>query len=102
MEEYMQLILSKYPDQYTEELITSTIMPKLETASPIILRSLKKFLTDGVIDEIVLLGYSVEKLVNEHGMNELAAFLTLAWIIREPQEAIESLRKGHDTIIKTS
>lgn len=31
-------------------------------------------------------------------MNEVAGFLTLDWLLREPEKAIASLKKGHDTI----
>ncbi len=33
-----------------------------------------------------------------HKMNPIAAFLTLDWLIREPEQAIESLKHGYDFI----
>ena len=43
-------------------------------------------------------GYTFESLMESHGMNPIAAFLTLDWLIREPQRAKESLNRGHDFI----
>ncbi|KAA6336648.1 hypothetical protein EZS27_015204 [termite gut metagenome] len=39
-------------------------------------------------------GYSFEKLVTDFGMNPIGAFLTLDWLIREPDIAIKELKKG--------
>jgi hypothetical protein len=98
MDEYVNLITSKYPEIYTEEDVKQNILPKLSNMTPLLLSSLKKFLTEGELDEINLLGYSVEKLKVEHNMNEVAAYMTLDWIIKEPEEAIVSLKRGHDTV----
>lgn len=47
---------------------------------------------------IELQGYTVERLMNEHTMNAIAAFLTLDWLNREPDKALAALKKGHDWI----
>lgn len=39
-------------------------------------------------------GYSIAKLQKERGMSYPAALLTMDWIIKEPECAIKSLRKG--------
>ena len=43
-------------------------------------------------------GYSASDLMSERGMNPIAALLSLDWLIREPEQAKESLRKGHDRV----
>ncbi len=44
-------------------------------------------------------GYTLARLMDEHGMKPIAAFLTLDWLQREPEKAKESLARGHDQII---
>lgn len=39
-------------------------------------------------------GYSITNLQRERGMSYPAALLTMDWIIKEPECAIKSLRKG--------
>ncbi len=43
-------------------------------------------------------GFTTERLMAEHGMKPIAAFLTLDWLAREPQAAKVSLARGHDSI----
>lgn len=44
-------------------------------------------------------GIGFKTLVNTFGMNEINAFLTLDWLIREPEEAKMALISPVDTII---
>ena len=57
-----------------------------------------KWLETGELENAEVAGYSVRDLQTKHGMNELAAFLTLDWLIREPEKATASLQRGHDTV----
>ena len=43
-------------------------------------------------------GYTFESLTESYKMNPIAAFLTLDWLIREPERAKGSLRRGHDIL----
>ncbi|OGZ60922.1 MAG: hypothetical protein A2919_00135 [Candidatus Spechtbacteria bacterium RIFCSPLOWO2_01_FULL_43_12] len=96
-EEIVNLIQAKYPQLYPNEKI-DILTSSLEKMSPVVKKALESFLSSGNNLELNLLGYSVEKLTKEHGMNEIAAYLTLDWIVREPEKAIESLKKGHDFV----
>lgn len=89
-------MLSKFPEYSGESL--SKVMSKIETMNPLLKESLIKYLKEDTLDEVNLLGYTVETLRDDYHMNEVAAFLTLDWIIREPDEAIASLQKGYDTV----
>jgi hypothetical protein len=42
-------------------------------------------------------GYTVERLIREHGMNPVGAFVTLDWLRRDPQQALSALKRGHDS-----
>ena len=56
------------------------------------------FIETGLLPETEIEGYTVEQLMTEHKMKPLAAFLTLDWLIRFPDEAKKSLAKGHDWV----
>ena len=43
-------------------------------------------------------GCDVESLKAEHGMNEIAAILTLDWLLRDPAPALAQLGRGHDQV----
>ena len=45
--------------------------------------------TDYVVD-----GYSILSLMSDRGMEYPAALLTIDWIIKEPQKALQSLKRG--------
>jgi hypothetical protein len=85
----------QYPQKAAE-----VVAEKLCAASPTIQNAFTEYRDTGNIPEICIENYSVEKLQREHGMNEIAALLTLDWLMREPEKAKASLRKGHDTIKK--
>ena len=46
------------------------------------------------LPQIIIEGYSYKTLVENYGMKPIGAFLTLDWLIREPQKALTSLKKG--------
>ncbi|HOV34783.1 MAG TPA: hypothetical protein PLS56_02205 [Candidatus Dojkabacteria bacterium] len=90
------LILSKFPEYNEDQL--SKIMSQIDAMSPLLKKSLQKYLEKGTLDEINLLGYTVQSLKDNYGMNEITAFLTLDYILREPEKAVESIKKRYDTI----
>lgn len=98
--EIIDKIRSTYPNIYPDNKVDNLRLT-LGKMSPVIKKALVSFLENGNHEEIILLGYSVEKLVKEHGMNEYAAYATLDWIIREPERAVGSLKKGHDIVKAT-
>lgn len=96
-EELIKSIQSKYPDVYPESKV-GLLTSGFEKMSPVIRKSLEELLQTNNHLELNLLGYTVDRLINEHGMNEVAAHLTLDWIVREPDKALESLKRGHDFV----
>jgi len=94
----VNLILSKYPSEYSNENAPQILEKSIKEMTPFMRRSIENFLINDQLDEINLLGYTVKILKNQHHMNEVAAYLTLDWILREPQKALQSLEKGHDMI----
>lgn len=96
-DEIKKIIQSKYPDKYPDNKI-GVLDASLDKMTPAVRMSLENFLQSGQRQDISVLGYSLDKLMNEHGMNEVATYLTIDWIIREPTQAFQSLRRGHDFI----
>lgn len=97
MERIKKLILGRYPGLYLDENI-ELLLSSIEKMDSSLRIKLENFLTSGEVSETVIQDYSVERLVKEHKMNELAAFLTLDWIKKEPLKAIMSLKKGYDIV----
>lgn len=92
-----QLIHTRFPDLYTEEGINKLDLEK-NPQDPQLRNALETFLDQDTLPNIEIAGYTVQKLKEEHHMNEIAAILTLDWLKCEPGKALESLKKGHDFI----
>lgn len=82
-----------YPEEKAQ-----LIVKKLDSSQPKIKAAVDLWWNEAKIPTIEIAGYNFKRLVSEHNMNPVAAFLTLDWLLREPEEAIASLRKGHDYI----
>jgi hypothetical protein len=76
------------------------IAEKLVNCTPQIQVAFTKFWEKGEFPNMEVEGYTFASLVSEHGMKPIAALLTLDWLIREPEKAKESLKKGHDVVVK--
>jgi hypothetical protein len=58
--------------------------------------------TSGEPPELEIGGFTLVRLAVEHGMNPIAAFLTLDWLARDPAAAHASLGRGHDQLHRES
>jgi hypothetical protein len=76
------------------------IAEKLVNSMPEIQKAFLNFWEKGEVPLLEVDGYTISNLETEHGMKLLAALLTLDWLIREPDKAKASLRKGHDFVGK--
>lgn len=56
----------------------------------------------GHFPDIEVEGYSIESLMKEFGMNPIAAFLALDWLIRDPETARALIKRGFDRIVTGS
>jgi len=52
----------------------------------------------GEIQPLDVQGYSVERLEREYDMNVIAAFLTLEWLLEDPEIALQAISEGYDQI----
>lgn len=92
------LINQKFPNKYHEQGLT-VVLDKIESFSSLLREEFEKYLTTGEEPSLEIAGYSFKILKEEHGMNAIAAFLTLDWLSREPEKAVASLKRGHDTVV---
>jgi hypothetical protein len=71
---------------------------KLAASKPFVREAFLNYWEHGVIPDLEVEGFTCAILMNLHGMNVIAAILTLDWLAREPEKAKTSLKKGHDEI----
>ncbi len=72
------------------------IIAKLRGAAPLIQEAFWQWWEDGILPDLTVAGITFQTLVTDHGMNPIAALLTIDWLIRDPNAALRSLKKGHD------
>lgn len=69
---------------------------ELVAADPRIQEAFSHWWDTGEIVALEVEEYDIQRLADEHGMNPIAAFLTLDWLLKEPEAALASLARGHD------
>jgi len=74
------------------------ITDKILNLQPELSQPFEEWWTTGDIPSLNIEGFSLEDLETNHSMNTIAAFLTLDWLIREPEKARTSLNRGHDHV----
>ncbi len=85
-----------YPPHGAELIATD-----LTALAPALQVAFELWWTSGQISPLIIEGYNIETLMREHGMNPIAAILTLDWLVREPEPAKASLKRGHDRVTMT-
>lgn len=88
-----QIIKVLKEQEYPEFMIENTIN-KIINFSPVVTKVFELWINNGREPNINIEGYSYTELVNNWGMKPIGAFITLDWLIREPEKAKTSLRKG--------
>jgi len=74
------------------------VTDKLVASQPVIKAAFLKWWQTGEFTPLEIEGYTWESLMEKHSMKPIAALLTLDWLLREPEKAGASLRKGHDFV----
>ena len=80
-------------EEYPDYMIEQTSL-KLEKLQPVLSHAFDLWVNKGIVPTITIEGYSYEKLTSAYGMKPVGAFLTLDWLCREPDKALQSLRRG--------
>jgi hypothetical protein len=74
---------------------------KLTECHPSVRSIFQEWWKTGNLLELTVEGYSLSSLIAEHNLKPIGAFLTLDWLIREPEQAKAALQKGHDKVIRS-
>jgi len=75
------------------------VAEKLVASSPMVKVSFLHWWRTGVLDtEMEIEGYTLTRLIDQHTLKPIAAFLTLDWLVREPETARAVIARGYDRI----
>ena len=67
---------------------------KVENLSQPLKVSFSNWVESGIEPSFSIKGYSYSTLIEKFNMKPVGAFITLDWIVREPEKAIENLNRG--------
>ena len=81
------------------EKSANRVIKNLKNCSERIKLDFLRWWNTGVLPDLEIEQYNVSRLKKEFGMNPIAALLTLDWLLKEPEEARASLKRGYDKII---
>jgi hypothetical protein len=95
-EELMERLIREWGYPASGARLVADRISRLDTA---VLEAFRQWWSSGNLPELTVAGYTVVRLMHEHGMNPIAALLTLDWLKREPAQALASLRSGHDQVV---
>ena len=80
-------------EDYPVHMIERTAS-KLENLQPIVAAALENWISKGDFPLLTVDDYSFSSLVSDYGMKPIGALLTLDWLIRDPERAKQSLKRG--------
>ena len=84
-------ITERFPKLAPEENMT-VILKSIAEMHPEVRPKLEEFLRTGMLPPYELEGYDVARLMREQDMHELAAYMTLSWLKKDPVKALKSLQ----------
>lgn len=79
----------KYPDYMLEKTIE-----KVERFDSTVMKIFEEWSKSGEEPTLSIEGFSYHQLVDEYGMKPVGAFITLDWLLRDPQKAVAALKRG--------
>lgn len=80
-------------ENYPAHMLDKTI-EKLEKLQPEILSAFTQWLSDGKTPSISIENFSFQDLTMKFCMTSVGAFITLDWLVREPEKAKKALKNG--------
>lgn len=80
-------------ESYDENNIAETICD-IHGMSGMVKDIFEEYLSTGTISDITIHGYSIQSLKKELGMKTIGAFLTLDWLVKDPDSALLALESG--------
>lgn len=85
----MILCSQDYPQYMLEQTAD-----KLEIMNSNLKEAFENWANNGTIPTVEVEGWSYNRLIEKFNMRPVAAFLALDWLIRDPEKASKSLKKG--------
>ena len=80
-------------EHYPEFMIEQTLI-KIEKFNPTIMNEFEVWVETQKSPKLTVEGYDFSCLINKYGMHPIGAFITLDWLTRDPQNAVNALKKG--------
>jgi hypothetical protein len=96
-EELVDLLKEKYGYPQAGAVLVADKLSKFQRETR---QAFEVYLETEAKPDISVEGFDFDRLTSQYEMNPIAAFLTLDWLLREPEKAVESLQRGYDTISK--
>jgi hypothetical protein len=94
-----QAIVARLVAQYQYPMEGAQIVAeKLINLHPTLASQAADWWDSGVPVAISAEGLTVQSLMEQRGLNPVAAILTLDWLLREPEKARLAISKGHDRV----
>lgn len=78
---------------YPDYMLTNTVA-KIMAMNPELKKDFDTWFEKGILSDRIIEGYTLAKLVSDYGMNTVGAFLTMDWLVREPDFAKKALQSG--------
>lgn len=79
---------------YPAHMFDNTI-EKIDKFQPDIAKAFLLWLSEGKTPCISVEGFSFSDLIDQYGMKPVGAFITLDWLIRDPEKASKALKVGY-------
>lgn len=79
--------------EYPKYMIDNTIQ-KIEAFAPAVAIVFTEWMESGRTPQLEVEGYTYNNLIEKFNMKPVGAFITLDWLIREPEVATKALKRG--------
>lgn len=80
-------------EQYPDYMLEKTI-EKVERFAPTVMEVFEEWSKSKKEPAISIEGFSFHQLIVEYRMKPIGAFITLDWLLRDPQKAVAALKRG--------
>lgn len=95
-----QELISRLTSELGYPLHSAELMAdKVERIQPELREPFERWWDTGELPRVEVEGYTVARLMEERGLNPLAALMTLDWLLREPELARATIERGFDRVV---
>ena len=87
-------IIKKLTDEGCPSFMISGMVEKIKAMDTELLAFFFHWCDNGKTPDIEIEGFTFESLINDYDMNSVGAFLTLDWLCKEPEKALQEIKRG--------